>query len=256
MTLRAALAALVFAAGLAIVAYLGPLRVPRPQGQPQSAITPGPPPHEIRWDRAGRVNGQPFTYATAVTGKDPDQLIREFNADALPDRREAPSLLQGLPAGDDVKTAFRWTLDPQTGAAVPEALLLYGRSPVTTFRFRLSPHQKEAASYQPLADLEFRLGARGLGIEVALSLVDDDSSWVFLGRDPGTRIATPSFESAMEKAGWRVGARATRAGQALSCFARWNRDVCFLREPGGNVVVSSGAAGAIFGKLIAGTFPV
>lgn len=204
----------------------------------------------------GTANGQRFFYESGVTDRAPETLLAEFKAQAsrLPLSSGVSPALPGFPESPDLKTAVRWAADPSNGAAVPEALLVFGRNPTRYFRMRLSVPDP-VSLYRPLDDLERRMGVRGLSLGLVYGLADASDSWVFIGQDPATRILTPSFAATLARGGWSEGLKGHSAGQALACFGRREREVCFLRGATGALMVSSGVSGAIFAGNIAGVAP-
>ena len=225
--------------GLGIVMAAGPLRpdrraTPPPVAAPETLPAPG------AAARGGVANGMPFVYSTSVSKRSPEALIEEFQAEGLQSGPDTGLLapLSALPPSSGLLSAVRWSRASPDEPPMPEVLLVFGRHPASTYRLRLTGPSVEEIQYRPLQDLENRLGIFRSGIEINYGVIDADGSFVFLGRDPGRRMLSPGFSATMESAGWRPGVGNESAGQAISCFSRWSKEVCLSRDESGVLMVS------------------
>lgn len=230
--------------GLGIVMAAGPLRPDR-EATPRPVATPERLPAPVSASRGGTANGMPFVYSTSLSKRSPEALIEEFQAEGLESGPDTGLLapLSALPPSPGFLSAVRWSRASPDAPPMPEVLLVFGRNPASTYRLRLTGPSIESVQYRPLQDLENRLGIFRSGIEISYGVLDADGSFVFLGTDPGRRILSPGFSATMEAAGWRPGVRNESAGQAVSCFSRWSKEVCLSRDESGVLMVSMSPSG-------------
>lgn len=242
-------ATLALFAGLGLVYAAGPLHRSRPadaapRATPETLPVPGPS------SRGGMANGMPFAYSTAISRLSPEALVREFKAQGLESQSGDTDVgplppLQAIPASRDFVSAVRWSRDSPQDPPMPEVLLVFGRNPASTYRLRMTRPPADFNQYQPLQDLENRLGIFRSGLDISFGVLDKDGSFVFLGQDPNRRILSPGFTATMESAGWRPGLRNASHNEALACFSRWSKEVCFSRDQSGALLISVGSAGVI-----------
>ncbi len=244
---RAMKAATAAALGLGLVYWAAPNRPPATAvvSVPETTNLPRAAPRA----RKALANGLPVSYESAVSDRSPSEILREFQAGGLTELENRPlptPSLQGLPALPGGLTAIRWVRTTEKAPPTLEALLVFGEKPAVTFRMAMGTPPSGPNAFDPARDLEGRLGTGPLGLRVTYALVDGDGSWSFLGEDPGRKALGPVLADQLERAGWSKGLSSPRLEQGVSCFSRWGREVCILREVGGAISISMGMGSPVF----------